>query len=490
MSADDSSESPNAPSPARPDGVTTTLLLVGHGSLSIAATGAPVRAHADHIRASAPPDFHEVATAFWKEEPWLTEALRIAGGHRVVVVPLLMARGYFADRVVPRELGLEASRSLTGALVAGRWVVYAAPVGTHSSLARTIAEAARSCLAGAGASADRAALVVVGHGTGRHAQSSRAVEAHIAALSGRFREARAAFLDQSPDIATTVDDCAARDVVVVPFFAAAGRHSQRDIRAALGVPKGGGPGQFPIVRGRHRLWITSPIGTDPGVADVILRRAREALEAAPLPSDFRPVEPLALRAHRAFADGVDSAGRCFGQLFIQRDRAAQRWTLRHVDDRDRRDLEQVVTVEALAEISRLDALGRHRPLCSAPTLCRGWRLGPLDRHGLRRALDTVYPGAVPAWYEDREGVLEVTSLRGVLGRQTGRYAVLRELDDVTARETVAEVCRPARCLRRLQWRGDGGPTADSDPGGTPLLCREPCRLLLAELVDRSRRSKS
>ena len=56
----------------------------------------------------------KVRTAFWKEEPQLHYAFDLVESPEVFAVPVFMADGYFTDRVVPRELGLEGRRTVRG----------------------------------------------------------------------------------------------------------------------------------------------------------------------------------------------------------------------------------------------------------------------------------------------------------------------------------------------------------------------------------------
>ena len=87
-----------APSRGRPG-----VILVAHGSARSGASAEPVLALARSLRGRG---FPEVRTAFWKEEPFLHQALETTRSAEVVVLPVFLAEGYFSRSVVPRELGL------------------------------------------------------------------------------------------------------------------------------------------------------------------------------------------------------------------------------------------------------------------------------------------------------------------------------------------------------------------------------------------------
>jgi sirohydrochlorin cobaltochelatase len=130
-------------------------------------------------------------------------------------------------------------------------------------------------------------LFVAGHGTPRDPQSRKAVEVHADRIRarGEYRSVHAVFLEESP----RVSDCCAlaqsRHVVVVPFFISDGMHTQEDIPVLLGEPerlvqqrlaRGQPPWRNPTERMGHLIWYSPAVGTDAGVADILLARVREA----------------------------------------------------------------------------------------------------------------------------------------------------------------------------------------------------------------------
>ena len=202
--------------------------------------------------------FAEVGVGFWKEAPFLPDAIGQFRALDVTVVPVFISAGYYADEVVPRELGLSARLSRIG----GRTVRYTPPVGSHASVATILEQRALE----AGASpAD--AVAVLGHGTDRNPNSGRNVYDQADRLRARadFAEVTAVFLDQEPSMARIFERTRAARVVVVPLFIADGWHAGQTI-----------PAELPSAPGVRSLVYAKAVGTHPAVADVILELAAEA----------------------------------------------------------------------------------------------------------------------------------------------------------------------------------------------------------------------
>jgi sirohydrochlorin cobaltochelatase len=223
---------------------TKTLLLVGHGSSFNRDSSAPVYEHAARIRDQRL--FDEVHVAFWKESPWICNALSRIDSDDVHVVPMFMAEGYFTRIVVPRELGTSSFMHLCR------------PVGTHSCMADLVLKRAASV----GAEQHETVLVVIGHGTDRSTTSSDTVCRVTGELRERceFQSVECGFLDQEPRIESVVSAIDARNVVLVPFLMAEGYHTRETIPKALSLD-----GERTERDGRV-LWYTQAVGTMPEMA--------------------------------------------------------------------------------------------------------------------------------------------------------------------------------------------------------------------------------
>jgi sirohydrochlorin cobaltochelatase len=169
--------------------------------------------------------------------------------------------------------------------------------------------------------------------------------------------------------------------------------------------------------------------------------------------------------------------------------------------------------EDAIEIAKYDHAGKYRPLKTAPSLRRGWRLELATVEDLQRALDYFYPGRLAVFAAWKSGELKTTPLRETLARQSGMYRVAAKISDAQTDDLVANFCRSdGGCLRTILWKRDQKdaiasnklpkekfdpafdqftPACSRRPAGdehashseaatVPLLCQEACNLLIAE----------
>jgi hypothetical protein len=212
---------------------------------------------------------------------------------------------------------------------------------------------------------------------------------------------------------------------------------------------------------------------------------------------------------------------CFGQLLVRKATSGGFFVSHRIDT----SLDQLHTyrdAEDSIEIAKYDDEGNYRPLKTAPNLRRGWRLELTTVEELKRALDYFYPGRLAVFAAWKSACLKTTALRETLDRQSGMYRVAAKISDQQINGLVADFCRSdGGCLRTILWKRDrnGGiastklPKEKFDPAwnqaaarptqvGTsrcdvrtaqravptihqvqatvPLLCQEPCNLLVAE----------
>jgi sirohydrochlorin cobaltochelatase len=136
------------------------------------------------------------------------------------------------------------------------------------------------------------ALVIVGHGTERNENSRLALEAHAAAIRSTqlYADVHATYLEEAPHIGDCYAITQAKNLVVVPFFISDGMHANEDVPVQLGEPerlvrdrlqRGQPTWRNPTEKKGKLVWYARSVGTDPGVAEIILERVQEALAPRP-----------------------------------------------------------------------------------------------------------------------------------------------------------------------------------------------------------------
>lgn len=272
------------------------LVLVGHGSTLNAESAAPTYQHADELRRRKL--FAHVIECFWKLEPSIAGVLRGVFAPRVFVVPLFISDGYFTEEVIPRELGLCAKGEKNFSRVQRRGAQtlhYCGPIGTHDSMTQVLLARAREVVEQHPfPRAPRPAettLFVAGHGTGNNENSRKAIERQVELIRplNTFAAVHSVFMEEEPRIGDCYTIAQTRNIVMVPFFISDGLHSYEDIPVMLGEPafvvreryqRGQPTWRNPTERHGKRVWYSASVGSEPGLADVILERVREAAKAA------------------------------------------------------------------------------------------------------------------------------------------------------------------------------------------------------------------
>ena len=152
------------------------LVIAAHGSHYNPGTALPAWACVDAIRQRG--CFDEVTAAFWKEQPSFGTVLQGLQSSLVTVVPLFASEGYFSQFVLPAELQPRPDQVLT----------FTQAVGANRFFSEVAAASIEAALAAEDLREDEVGVVVVGHGTPRHADSSDTTDEQAALLrdSGRF----------------------------------------------------------------------------------------------------------------------------------------------------------------------------------------------------------------------------------------------------------------------------------------------------------------
>jgi sirohydrochlorin cobaltochelatase len=457
------------------------LLLLGHGSTLNADSSAPTYLHAEEIRRRN--IFAEVHVAFWKEEPNFRQALRQTACSQVYVVPNFISSGYFTEQVIPRELGLTGPISR----VEGKEVHYCQPVGlSGEAMTDVLLRRAREVVEATGEICDPAqtCLFICGHGTSLNDNSTKIIQEQAAIIRERgiYAACQGVLMEQQPFVKDwrTLTVCA--DVIVVPFFISDGLHSYEDIPVLIGLTHNMREKGFknPHREEGRRLWYASAIGTETEIADVILRQVEQSEGFVPEEASDLPCHSTCFRASHDFLGSAFAVEPpwTIGQVLITLTQDG--YQLRHINDRElpAKNLRAIHSLADLREMILRDEEGAFRPLRAAPNLRHGWVASLTDGGDVSTFLDYIYPAARANHALWKNGDLIATPWSETAERQTGRFRIVREIDDAAIQELAAQVCQPG-CLKRRLWSPASQPV-EATPHEIPLLCPEACNFLVGQ----------
>ncbi|HEX4349533.1 MAG TPA: CbiX/SirB N-terminal domain-containing protein [Verrucomicrobiae bacterium] len=264
------------------------LVVLGHGTDLNDQSAAPVFQHAAELRRRGL--FAAVREAFWKQEPQIKKVLAEISAPRVFIAPLFISEGYFSTEVIPKELGFSYPDRLS--LVTGRSSqFYCRPVGSHACMTKVIlsraAQVTKQFPFPRTPKLAETTLFIAGHGTERNINSRKAIEhqAELIRAEHIYAGVHAIFMEEEPRIAGCHLLAQTKNCVVVPFFISDGLHVVEDIPVLLGEPErvvkarlaaGQPTWRNPTEKHGKLFWYSSSVGTEPGLADVILERVMEA----------------------------------------------------------------------------------------------------------------------------------------------------------------------------------------------------------------------
>ena len=268
------------------------LVVLGHGTEMNAGSAGPALQHAAELRRRK--IFAEVRAAFWKQEPQIKDVLAETTTPRVFIVPLFISEGYFSTEIIPRELGFNFPDTLT-LVTQHSSRFYCRPVGTHESMTNVIlsraAEVVKRFPFPRAPKPAETTLFIAGHGTGRNANSRKAIERQADLIRARnlYAGVHDIFMEENPRIGDCYALAQTKNIVVIPFFISDGLHVVEDIPVLLGEPErlvkerhaaGQPTWRNPTEKQGKLVWDSPSVGTEPLLADVILERVDESSRSA------------------------------------------------------------------------------------------------------------------------------------------------------------------------------------------------------------------
>lgn len=415
----------------------------------------------------------------------MREVYEMVDSDVIYIVPNFISEGYFCQQVLPRELRIDGPITRRD----GKTIHYCDPVGIHPNMTRLLLQRADEVAPGVPRSLT--SLVIVGHGTNLNENSRKVIENQVALIRDGgygFAEVVDAYMEEKPLVAEWHTLTTAPHVVVVPFFIADGLHSFQDIPVLLGMREEIGAALSELGVSHHNphelqgrlLYYSGAIGTEAHMADVILDQVHDfdtkhgVKSEAPIPAD---------EITSSLKIWLENGKNEIGQISITSN-ADGSYTLCHIADLGRRDLEAYHDAHDALSLARHDSSGAFRSLHTAPTLKKGWRLDLPTLGDLRLTLDFFYPAALGMVHSQEKDRLSTVPLRDLLGRQTGMYKFANTISDDQAHAMIGSCCADANCLRRVLWPlRPGEPMANEAasktqpnhvPAAIPLLCIEAC----------------
>ncbi|HSR68247.1 MAG TPA: CbiX/SirB N-terminal domain-containing protein [Acidobacteriota bacterium] len=263
------------------------LILAAHGSRRRKEANRIVRDHA--VRLQRDFGYPRVQAAFWQGRPGFGEVLDRTPAERYTVLPLFTADGYYVRRVLPRELAGNRRYQKERVRIT-------APLGLRPEVLHMAEERSRILLRDFGLSGLRSTLIVIGHGTRRHARSRTSTLKLVKRLQDQetFSQVLPAFLDDSPGLPEAFAQAGGEAVILLPFLIGGTFHALHDIPRTLGLRNGqrahrgsGHPLPSALLQGDRLLIFDRALGEDPSVAAVLDRMARSDVEGT-LPGFLPP----------------------------------------------------------------------------------------------------------------------------------------------------------------------------------------------------------
>ena len=121
-----------------------------------------------------------------------------------------------------------------------------------------------------------AALILVAHGSHRHATAAQLVRGHAAAIRAQkqFAEVKAAFWHGSPELSEVLATVKQDTVFVVPVFKSDGHFTRVVIPREMGLS--GGTTSRPDANGPSTVHLCQPVGSHPGIPKLVKGLAADA----------------------------------------------------------------------------------------------------------------------------------------------------------------------------------------------------------------------
>ncbi len=250
--------------------MSTSIVLAAHGSIVQPQVNERVCKIAKRLESGG--TFDCVVAAFHQGEPQFSDVLDQLPRGRTIVIPYMTSAGYYCDEVLPREL--RKNRAFDAGAVQ-----ITKPVGAHPKLCAFMIKRARELIQSYELNQSQMAILLVGHGTSRHAASRNTTIELADKLQSEFANSRtiAAFIDEEPSLESVFESVSNLDCIVLPFFMSAGPHTSNDLPHALEFEEK--LNDKPLYRRdeSRQVILDLPVGLNDGIVDIVIDLATSNL---------------------------------------------------------------------------------------------------------------------------------------------------------------------------------------------------------------------
>ncbi len=154
-----------------------------------------------------------------------------------------------------------------------------------------------------------ATLIILGHGSTQNQDSAKPVFQHAQTVrrQGIFADVKEAFWKQDPKLDDVLKEVRSDRVFIVPLFISEGFFTERVIPEALGFKRVEDEQWSRTMECDGRKFhFTKPVGTHPGITDVLVSKARSITDEFPFPRKAKPEQTSLFIAGHGTPQNADS----------------------------------------------------------------------------------------------------------------------------------------------------------------------------------------
>ncbi|MDR1404165.1 MAG: sirohydrochlorin cobaltochelatase [Candidatus Methanoplasma sp.] len=246
------------------------ILLVGHGSRS-GSNEPAVKMHADYLRDRGYKNVYYSFKGY--SEPYVQnviEDMAAAGIDEVIVVPLFIARGHYANDIVPRRVGLGKGETEGTVSIGGRdvHIKITDVFGYHPMLSDIIVKMIEE----SEDSEMKNGALLIGHGS-KGEENKKMIMCNAERVGRAGKRIYIAFNEFNDptieDALTAMGRDGIEHISAIPLFVSSGEHTAKDLPEKLCLNEDGRTGTVEAAGRIMSVSYSAPIGMRPEVGSII-----------------------------------------------------------------------------------------------------------------------------------------------------------------------------------------------------------------------------